>query len=134
MAEGLVMLFLRHVERCHVILHIIDATSADPIGDFKMINKELMRYGTGKLAQMPQVVVVNKVDVWEDENKEDWEKGLQTKMSRDELQKSLTEAMAHTRLMWMSAKEKDGVDDLMKRLSAFVTKVKETERERLVEI
>jgi len=132
--RGLGHAFLRHVERCHVILHIIDATSADPIGDFKMINKELMRYGTGKLAQMPQVVVVNKVDVWEDENKEDWEKGLQTKMSRDELQKSLTEAMAHTRLMWMSAKEKDGVDDLMKRLSAFVTKVKETERERLVEI
>jgi len=117
---------LRHVERCHVILHIIDATSVDPIGDFKMINRELVKYGTGKLAQMPQVVVVNKIDAWDDQSasKEEWEKGLQTKMSREELDIGLKEAMAHTRLMWMSAKEKDGLDDLMTRLSMFVTKVK----------
>ena len=118
---------MRHVERCHVILHIVDATSADPIGDFNMINKELMRYGTGKLAEMPQVVVVNKVDVWDEESesgKEEWEKGLKTKMTKDQLEAALKETMAHTRLMWMSAKQKDGVDDLMTRLEAFVTKVK----------
>ena len=112
-----------------MILHIVDATSADPVGDFKMINKELLQYGTSKLAQMPQVVVVNKVDVWESDDesgKEEWETGLQTKLTKDQLENELKEVMAHTRLMWMSAKQKDGVDDLMKRLSAFVTKVKAT--------
>ena len=112
-----------------MILHIVDATSADPVGDFKMINKELLQYGTSKLAQMPQVVVVNKVDVWESDDesgKEEWETGLQTKLTKGQLENELKEAMAHTRLMWMSAKQKDGVDDLMKRLSAFVTKVKAT--------
>ena len=86
-----------------------------------------MRYGTGKLAEMPQVVVVNKVDVWDEESesgKEEWEKGLKTKMTKDQLEAALKETMAHTRLMWMSAKQKDGVDDLMTRLEAFVTKVK----------
>jgi GTP-binding protein len=60
---GLGHAFLRHVERCHVILHLLDATSENVLEEYAMINKELLRYGTGKLAFMPQVVVVNKVDV-----------------------------------------------------------------------
>ena len=121
---GLGHAFLRHVERCHVILHLVDATSNDPLGDFSMVNDEIMRYGNGKLAQMPQIVVVNKLDVWEKGGGEDWEQGLKTRMDRDELEKLLKEAMPHTRLMWMSAKEKEGVDDLMGRMNAFVKKVK----------
>ena len=33
--------FLRHVQRCKVLLHVVDGTSEDPVGDFKMINKEV---------------------------------------------------------------------------------------------
>ena len=148
---GLGHAFLRHVERCHVILHLIDASSIDPLKDFEMINKELVQYGTGQLAQMPQVVVVNKLDLLEDRNddtdthtsrtsnndngnggsnrsgQEEWEEGLTTRYTRDELESKLKEAMSHSRLMWMSAKEKDGVDDLMIRLASFVKKVKTME-------
>lgn len=120
---GLGHAFLRHVERCHLILHLIDATSNDPVADFRMLNKELVNYGTGQLGQMPQVVVVNKLDALEGRG-EDWEEGLKTKTTRKELEKELTEAMSHSRLMWMSAKERDGVDDLMTRMAAFVKKVK----------
>lgn len=124
---GLGHAFLRHVERCHVILHLVDATSIDPIGDFNMLNREILRYGNGKLAQMPQIVVVNKVDAYEGMG-EEWEKGLKTSMSKEELETKLREAMTHSRLMWMSAKEKDGVDELMARMAAFVKKVKEAMR------
>jgi len=128
--RGLGHAFLRHVERCHVILHIIDATSADPVNDFQMINQELIRYGDGALAQKPQVVVVNKLDALEGRvGKEDWEQGLEARYNRDEIEKSLKEAMAHTRLMWMSAKESDGVEDLMSRLRMFVQKVKVAEQQ-----
>jgi GTP-binding protein len=120
---GLGHAFLRHVERCHLILHLIDATSNDPVADFRMLNKELVNYGTGQLAQMPQVVVVNKLDALEGRG-EDWEAGLKTKITREELEKELNETMSHSRLMWMSAKERDGVDDLMTRMAAFVKKVK----------
>jgi GTP-binding protein len=123
---GLGHAFLRHVERCHVILHLIDATSNDPIADFEMLNREIVRYGTGQLAQMPQVAVVNKVDAFEGGASEDWEEGLSVKWSREELEAKLCEVMPHTRLMWMSAKEKDGVEDLMSRLATFVKKVKDT--------
>jgi GTP-binding protein len=121
---GLGHAFLRHVERCHVILHLVDATSSDPLADFHMVNDEILRYGNGKLAQMPQIVVVNKVDAWEEGSGEDWEHGLKTRMDKSSLEDKLKEAMTHTRLMWMSAKERDGVDDLMGRMAAFVKKVK----------
>lgn len=108
-----------------MILHLIDATSNDPVADFKMLNRELVNYGTGQLGRMPQVVVVNKLDALEGRG-EDWESGLRTKLTREELEEQLQEAMSHSRLMWMSAKERDGVDDLMVRMAAFVKKVKST--------
>jgi len=122
---GLGHAFLRHVERCHVILHLVDATSNNPVEDFQMLNREIVKYGTGQLAKMPQVVVINKIDAFEGSG-EDWEEGLKIRYTKEELGKKIMETMPHSRLMWMSAKEKDGVDDLMIRMLAFVSKVKST--------
>jgi GTPase len=63
---GLGHQFLRHVERCRVLLHIIDATEMvgpdrDPVVDFDTINTELERYAPD-LATKPQVVALNKID------------------------------------------------------------------------
>jgi GTP-binding protein len=126
---GLGHAFLRHVERCHVILHLIDATSNDPIADFLMLNREITKYGNGQLAQMPQVVVVNKLDAFAGKGGEEWEQGLSTKLSREELETKLNKVMTHSRLMWMSAKEKKGVDDLMTRMASFVKKVKDEKQQ-----
>ena len=116
--------FLRHVERCHVILHLVDATSIDPLGDFHMINGELRRYGDGALALKPQVVVVNKIDAWDSQMMEEFEKGLTVKYSRGTLESKLMTTMSHNRLLWMSAKHREGVDELMGRMFTFVQKVK----------
>ena len=104
-------------------MHLVDATSNDPVADFQMLNREILNYGTGQLGRMPQVVVINKIDALDGKG-EDWEAGLRTKYTRKELEEELREAMPHSRLMWMSAKEKDGVDDLMIRMAGFVKKVK----------
>ena len=116
---GLGHAFLRHVERCHVILHLLYATSETVLEEYAMINKELMRYGTGKLALMPQVVVVNKVDVAFGEDPKEME------MKKQQLETRLKEVMPHSRLMWISAKEEEGVNELMERVALFVRKVKE---------
>ncbi|HET9625724.1 MAG TPA: GTPase ObgE [Kofleriaceae bacterium] len=63
---GLGHQFLRHVERCRVLLHILEATfttgpGRTPIHDFDVINMELARYAPA-LADKPQVVVLNKID------------------------------------------------------------------------
>jgi GTP-binding protein len=124
---GLGHAFLRHVERCHVLLHIVDATSDDPLRDFDIINHELTRYGNGCLVNKPQIVVVNKVDVWdqeEDMGSDTSSDGLRCQLSRYELEQSLLQKMSHTRLAFISASKKDGVEDLMHRLSIFTGKVK----------
>lgn len=124
---GLGHAFLRHVERCRVILHLLDATSENPIADYTMLNQELVKYGTGQLAKMPQVVVVNKADVFEEwTTVQSEEEEGKIKFERSELEAKLRAVMPHSRLMWISARERDGIDELMTRLAAFVKKVKET--------
>jgi GTP-binding protein len=72
--RGLGHQFLRHVERCNVLVHVLDVppdfddgsgvewTDRDPIDDFDRINLELERFNP-ELAQRPQLVVLNKIDL-----------------------------------------------------------------------
>lgn len=53
--------FLGHVERCSVLLHLVDGTADDPAGDWQTVIRELEQYG-GALAQKPRVTVLNKTD------------------------------------------------------------------------
>lgn len=53
--------FLRHVQRTRVLIHMIDGLSEDPLADFTQINSELSLFDT-KLSNKPQVVVINKID------------------------------------------------------------------------
>jgi GTP-binding protein len=62
---GLGFDFLRHVERCRMLLHIVDVAGVDgrdPVEDFKKINEELTLYNP-KLAERYQVVAANKTDL-----------------------------------------------------------------------
>ena len=56
--------FLRHVERCRLILHVVDISATDgrdPIDDYKQINYELEKFNP-ELAKRPQIVALNKAD------------------------------------------------------------------------
>ncbi|WAM01699.1 GTPase ObgE [Mycoplasmopsis felis] len=63
LGKGLGIQFLKHIERCRVIAHIIDFGSQDkdPIQDYEVINNELKTYNL-KLEQKPQLVIANKSD------------------------------------------------------------------------
>ena len=54
--------FLRHIERTRLLLHLVDLTAADPVGDFRTIQAELQAYGHG-LSDRPQVIALSKIDV-----------------------------------------------------------------------
>ena len=58
---GLGHRFLGHVERCAVILHLVDATQEDVVGAWRAIRRELETYGHG-LAEKPEIVALSKVD------------------------------------------------------------------------
>ena len=62
---GLGIRFLRHVERTRILLHLVDVAAIDPdhpLKDFETVNRELHQYSQA-LAQKPQIVVLNKMDV-----------------------------------------------------------------------
>ncbi|HVG60233.1 MAG TPA: GTPase ObgE [Hyalangium sp.] len=65
---GLGHQFLRHVERCKVLIHLIDlgaeGEGRDPVGDYEILNRELEKY-SAELAKKPQVVAPNKLDLTE---------------------------------------------------------------------
>ncbi len=60
--------FLRHVDRCRLLVHVVDVSGSegrDPAADFDAINEELKRYSP-ELAERPQIVAANKTDIMED--------------------------------------------------------------------
>ena len=73
--------FLRHVERCRMLLHIVDVAGSegrDPIEDFEKINLELKRFNP-ELADRPQIVAGNKIDLATDEQRERFKDYIESK-------------------------------------------------------
>ena len=73
--------FLRHVERCRLLVHVIDISGSegrDPIDDFEKINAELSAFSE-ELITRPQVVVGNKCDLCEEEDVEKYAKYFESK-------------------------------------------------------
>ena len=66
--------FLRHVERCRLLLHVVDVSGSEcrePVEDFEKINEELAKFSP-ELAQRPQIVVGNKCDLATEEQIENF--------------------------------------------------------------
>ena len=64
--------FLRHIERCRVLVHVVDAAGTegrDPLSDIEKINEELMKFNP-ELMERPMVIAANKMDVWFDDGGE----------------------------------------------------------------
>ncbi len=73
--------FLRHVERCRMLVHVVDISGSegrDPIEDFEKINAELSAFSE-ELTKRPQVVVGNKCDLCEEEDVEKIAKHFESK-------------------------------------------------------
>ncbi len=73
--------FLRHIERCRLLVHIIDVSGSEgrnPIEDFETINQELINFNED-LAQREQIVVGNKTDLATDEQLSEFETYIKSK-------------------------------------------------------
>ena len=99
--HGLGTRFLGHVERCAVLLHLIDVTSDDPVADYRVIRKELKAYSP-ELAEKAEIIALNKVDL----------------LSEEEVAKKLADFRKRVRKtpMLMSGATQRGVTDAMKKL------------------
>jgi len=73
--------FLRHVERCRLIVHVVDVSGCegrDPKEDFETINRELSNFNE-ELAAQEQIVVANKADMATDEQVEEFRQYVESK-------------------------------------------------------
>lgn len=80
---GLGTRFLGHVERCAILLHLIDGTEEDVAKSYKVVRKELEAY-SDVLAQKPEIVALNKIDSLSDEEIKKKKKALE-KASKQEV-------------------------------------------------
>jgi len=110
---GLGRAFLRHIERCRLLVHVVDGCSADPVGDFEAVRTELSLFSPW-LANKPSVVVLNKCDVPE------------VRAERGRLVDALRAAAGHNRVLPISAATRESCDDLMQRLAKLLPSIAET--------
>lgn len=78
---GLGHQFLRHIERCRMLIHIVDVSGSEgrnPIDDFEKINDELVKFNP-ELAQRPMIVAGNKIDMAEPEQIEEFKNYVNSK-------------------------------------------------------
>ena len=99
---GLGHAFLRHVQRTRILLHILDGAADDPIADYNQIRAELALYDDD-LAQRPEIVVINKLDLPE------------TREYLDLLRESLRERGLHD-VMAVSALTRENVRELIQQV------------------
>ena len=104
--KGLGDLFLGHIERCAVLLHLVDGTSGTLIEDWQTIVTEVESYGAG-LADKPRVTVLNKIDALDDEERT---------FLKDEL-----EAATGTPVMLMSGATGEGTVEVLRALRAKIS-------------
>jgi GTP-binding protein len=81
---GLGTRFLGHIERCAVLLHMIDVTAEDPVAAYKTVRAELKAY-SAELAKKPEVIAFNKVDALDDKALEKKLKAFTTKVKKTPL-------------------------------------------------
>ena len=108
--RGLGHRFLGHVERCGAILHMIDATSDDVVGAYRLIRAELEAYGAG-LAEKPEIVGLNKCDALTPEI---------VKKKRTALLRAARRRAPNAQVMPLSAVSGAGVTEVLRALMAHV--------------
>ena len=98
LGRGLGHDFLRHIVRTRVLIHLIDGSSSSPVEDMAQVNAELSLFDSA-LAQKPQLVVVNKIDL------------PQVKARLAEIRENF--AAAGSKALFVSAATGEGVPELM---------------------
>jgi len=112
---GLGQAFLRHIERCRVLVHMVDGSVEDPVEAFRCVQNELRQFSP-ELAEKPQVVLINKMDL----------PAVRAKF--DQLRADLIIESGHSRVDALSAATTTNTLPVMQKLRAMIDKLPPVER------
>ena len=103
---GLGIKFLKHIERCKTLLHLIDITEDDLFISYNQVRKELSKYSKD-LVKKKEIVVLNKTDLIDEEEKKEKIKKLKNKLKKN--------------VFLMSTMDKKSVSDIKSKLVNYVS-------------
>ena len=103
---GLGIKFLKHIERCKTLLHLIDITEDDLFISYNQVRKELSKYSKD-LVKKKEIVVLNKTDLIDEEEKKEKIKKLKNKLKK--------------KIFLMSTMDKKSVSDIKSKLVNYVS-------------
>ncbi len=103
---GLGIKFLKHIERCKTLLHLIDITEDDLFNSYNQVREELSKYSKD-LVKKKEIVVLNKTDLIDEEEKKDKIKKLKNKLKKN--------------IFLMSTMDKKSVSDIKSKLVNYVS-------------
>ena len=103
---GLGIKFLKHIERCKTLLHLIDITEDDLFISYNQVRKELSKYSKD-LVKKKEIVVLNKTDLIDEEEKKEKIKKLKNKLKKN--------------IFFMSTMDKKSVSDIKSKLVNYVS-------------
>ena len=103
---GLEIKFLKHIERCKTLLHLIDITEDDLFISYNQVRKELSKYSKD-LVKKKEIVVLNKTDLIDEEEKKEKIKKLKNKLKKN--------------IFLMSTMDKKSVSDIKSKLVNYVS-------------
>ena len=103
---GLGIKFLKHIERCKTLLHLIDITEDDLFISYNQVRKELSKYSKD-LVKKKEIVVLNKTDLIDEREKKEKSKKLKNKLKKS--------------IFLMSTMDKKSVSDIKSKLVNYVS-------------
>ena len=106
--------FLGHVERCRVLLHLVDGTQEDIALAYRTVRREIEAYGQG-LADKPEIVALNKIDALTEEHAD--------------LQCRALEQVAGSKISPVSGVARTGMADILRTAAERIVEARETERD-----
>ena len=93
--------FLRHIERTKLLIHVVDASSSDPLRDVQVVEKELLAYQHG-LVDRPRIVVLNKKELIDEKSLRELDEHFRKEIARN--------------VLFISAAMNEGLDILLTKI------------------
>ncbi|GFZ86234.1 GTPase Obg [Rickettsiales bacterium] len=103
---GLGHKFLQHIERCNVMLHLIDSTQEDVVQAYLIIHNELLQYNKA-LLDKPEIIALNKCDL----------------LSRHDIQQKVMalEHYAGKKIYKISGTKREGIEELLQKVNSIIS-------------
>ena len=103
---GLGIKFLKHIERCKTLLHLIDITENDLVNSYKQVRMELKKYSK-ELIKKEEIIVFNKIDL----------------IKKDEIKEKLNQfkKKINKNILLISTLDKKALSDIKSKLISYVS-------------